>query len=166
MIKLPGKYLYHYYSQKFCSNIGKIFTDNCKENNCKITGVPDENIILNGDEIEKCLSKELNKSADRIIISSSDDNLSVFVCELSKGKRNPEVIKSKIEHTANHIVNVFKGSDFEINDLHCFYVGQYDDLYKGVLKKKSPVVKIPNFKKHNLLIKRFNCGISFEELIN
>lgn len=80
-------FLLNYYSNKNCS-IDKIFVDNCKENNCKITNLSNVDIILNGDEIEKCLTKYSDKSANRIIISSKDNELTIVVCELSKGKRN------------------------------------------------------------------------------
>ncbi|MBQ8017764.1 MAG: hypothetical protein IJ258_06620 [Methanobrevibacter sp.] len=57
------KFLQRYYSNKSCK-IDKIFTNNCKENNCKISNVSQDNVILDGDEIEKCLTKHLKNSAD------------------------------------------------------------------------------------------------------
>lgn len=157
-------YLYKYYSD--CSNIDKIFVNDCRENNCRVVDVPNDNIILDGDEIENCLSKHLDNSADRIILCLSVDGVDIHICELSKGKRHPEVIKRKMEHTSNHIVNVINESKFGINSLKYSYIGQYEDLYKGLMKKKSPVIKIPHLNKYNIIIKRFNCGISFDKLIN
>ena len=156
-------FLYRYYSDNNCC-VDKIFTDNCKQNKCKITKVSKENIILNGDEIEICLSNQLNNSADRIIISSQGRKLSIIVCELSKGKRDPDLIKRKIENTSNHIVDILKDSEFEILHFRCCYVGQYEDLYKGVMKKKSPVVRISNLNSHNIMINRFDCGVSFDKV--
>jgi len=157
------KFLQRYYSNKNCW-IDKVFTDNCKENNCKISNVSHDSVILDGDEIEKCLTKHLKNSADRIIISSNGNELTIVVCELSKGKCNPEMIKRKIEHTSNHIADILKGSEFEIVHFRCCFVGQYEDIYKGVMKKKSPVVRISNLKMHNIVINRFDCGVSFDKL--
>lgn len=166
MIKLPYDYLYDHYSKKNCFNLEKIFIDNCEENNCKISNLPNDCIYLHGDEIEKCLSGILDKSADRIIIRKNmgGNKLDIFVCELSNGKRNPKVIEEKIKHTANHIVSVINGSKFKINDFKCFYIGQYEDLYKGLMKKKSPVIKINGLNINKIRIKRLNCGTSFDKL--
>ena len=159
------QYLHDYYTRN-CFNSDKIFTTDSKENNCNIIDIFHDYFMLDGDEIEKCLSNILNNSADRIIISNNPDELNIFVCELSKGKRNPDVIKNKLVHTCEHIVTVIGGSDFEIKNLKCCYIGQYEDVYKGVLKKKSPVMKIPNFDKYNVIVHRFNCGTSFNQLIS
>lgn len=163
---MPYEYLYNCYSQKDCFNLDKIFINDCDENNCKISNIPQDAIFLNGDEIEKCLSGILDKSADRIIIKKdiNENKLNIYICELSKGKRNPKVIEDKIKNTANHIVSVINRSKFEINEFKCFYIGQYEDLYKGLMKKKSPVIKINGLKINKIRIKRFNCGISFDKL--
>ena len=166
VIKLPYEHIYNYYSQKNCFNLEKIFVDDCEENNCKISNPPNDCILLDGDEIEKCLSGILDKSADRIIIkkNASGNKLDIYVCELSHGKRNPKVIENKIKNTANHIVSVIKPCEFEINEFKCFYIGQYEDLYKGLMKKKSPVIKINGLNINKIRIKRFNCGTSFDRL--
>ena len=45
------------------------------------------------------------------------------------------------------------------------FIGQYSDLYKGLMKKKSPVIKINGLNINKIRIKRYNCGISFDKLI-
>ena len=91
------------------------------------------------------------------------NKLDIYVCELSNGKRNPKVIEEKIKHTANHIVSVIS-SEFKINEFKCFYIGQYEDLHKGLMKKKSPVIKINGHNINKIRIKRFNCGTAFDKL--
>ena len=116
---------------------------------------------------EKCFSNvQLDNSADRIIILNNGDNaVDILVCELSKGERHPKLIEDKIINTSEHIVNCFKSSDFEINRFKCCYVGQYESIYKGVMKKKTPTIKIPNFNRKNIMIKRVNCESSFYEVM-
>ena len=163
---MPYKYFYNYYSQKDCFNLDKIFINDCEENNCKISNIPQDSIFLDGDEIEKCLSWILDQSTDRIIIKKNinRNKLDIYICELSHGKRNPKVIENKIKNTANHSVNVINRCEFEINEFKCFYIGQYEDLYKGLMKKKTPVIKINGLNINKIRIKRFNCGISFNRL--
>ena len=129
MIKLIHDYLYSYYSQINCFNLDKIFINDCEENNCKISNLPRNCIFLDGDEIEKCLSGILDRSADRIIIKENiDGKLDIYICELSHGKRKPKVIEDKIKNTANHIVGIINRSEFEIKEFKCFYIGQYEDV--------------------------------------
>ena len=159
---MPGTFLYEYFSDK-CENFDKIFTDNCEENGCKLTGIPQESIILDGDNIERCFSsQQLSNSADRIIISETDDNnLDILVCELSRGKRSPQVIENKIINTSNQIVDIIKNSDFKINNFKCCYVGQYDNRYKKLMRRKSPAINIDGINLKNIMIKRVNCGSDF-----
>ncbi len=168
MISLPKEFFHKFYSKKKFSKSKKIFAKDCKENNCKIIDLPKNYIFLNGDEIEKCLSGVLNKSADRIIIpeeADEDNKIDIIVCELSKGTKSQDEVKDKIINTSEHIVCVVNNkSDFEIKSFKCFYIGNYEEMDLALVKKKTPTINVRGLNIYNILIDNYQCGVSFNDL--
>ena len=163
------KYFFHdFYSKNKFLKSKKIFTNNCKERTCKIIDLPKNYIFLDGDEIEKCLSGVLNKSADIIIIpeeADEDNKIDIIVCELCKGTKGIDEVKNKIRNTSEHIVCVVNNfSDFEIGSFKCFYIGGYEKIDLPTLKKKTPTINIEGLNMYNILIDNYPCGVSFNEL--
>ena len=163
---MPKRFLHDYYAKRDCSNLEDIFVNDCYENNCQLNNVPSDSIILNGDEIEDCLSDVRDNSADRIIISPDKDSrkIDVLVCELSSGRRKRKLIENKIKNSAQHIINVFNRSEFEISNFRCCFIGKYEK-HKGLIKSKNPIgVKVNGINKKMILIQNRPCGFSFDKL--
>lgn len=110
------KILRDYYSSGVFQNSSDIFKRRCKERKCILKGNFEDYVILNGDEIEKHLSKNENKSTDCIIVDKTvDENNSVgiILCELCAGSKDYKEVREKIINSAEHILDVFK--TFEVN---------------------------------------------------
>ena len=67
------KMLNDYYSSEKFKNVASVFKKKCREHNCILKGNLDEYIVLDGDEIEKCLSGNKKKSTECIIIDKMPD---------------------------------------------------------------------------------------------
>ena len=155
-----------YYSSEKFKNVASVFKKKCREHNCILKGNLDEYIVLDGDEIEKCLSGNKKKSTDCIIIDKmpdEDNNVEVVLCELCRGSKDFNEVKEKIINSAEHIVEVFNDSQFDICRLKCCYLGKYGD-YKRSHKLIAKPINIRGFSSNDVLIENYNCGTDIETL--
>ena len=151
-----------YYSKpKFRNCKWKIFENDCKDEGCKLHGHFNDYIILNGDNIKRCLKKD-EKSVDRIIFlkESKDKNVDVTLCELTSDKKKYSDVVEKIKASGEYIFCVLKKLGYKIRKFHCIFVGKYKN---NKLVKNKPF-SIPNTGKNNLVIKKFNCGEEFSQI--
>lgn len=151
----------NYYSRPEFNNCKlKIFENDCEDEGCKLHGHFNDYIILNGDNIKKCLKKD-EKSVDRIIFlkESKNKNVEVILCELSEKKKYTDVVE-KIKRSWEYIFCVLDELGYKIKKFYCIFVGKYKN---NNLVKNKPF-SIPNTGKHNLVIKKLNCGDEFSEI--
>jgi len=84
VILLPEEIIRNYFNrQPFSDNKLSIFEHDCKDKGCELKGNFEDYIILNGDNIKRCL-KINQKSVDRIIFTkkASNNKLVFFVSYL------------------------------------------------------------------------------------
>lgn len=162
------KILRDYYSAGVFQNSSDIFKRRCKERKCILKGNFEDYVILNGDEIEKHLSKNENKSTDCIIVDKTvDENNSVgiILCELCEGSKDYKEVREKIINSAEHILDVFKTFEVNVSCLKCCYLGKYEN-YKRSVKFISKPIHIQGFDRHDVLIENFSCGADIETIKN
>lgn len=155
-----------YYSSGEFQNASSIFKKRCRENNCILKGNLEDYIILDGDEIEKYVSRSKRKSTDCILIDKVADcegNVDVILCELCKGSKDFIEVREKITASAEHIVCVISRIGLKIKTLKCCYLGKYGD-YNMALKLISKPIHIHGFDNYDVLIENFSCGTNIETL--
>lgn len=138
-----------------------VLMHDCEDNGCRLTGNFKDCIILNGDNIKKSLKRD-EKSVDRIIIikKAPDNKIDLVLCELTKSEKKYNVVVEKIKTSGQYILNVLKELGFKIRDIKCVYVGKY----KNPKRVKEKPFSIPGSGKHNLTIKKLNCGNEFSRI--
>ncbi|MDO5860158.1 hypothetical protein [Methanobrevibacter sp.] len=150
--------LKEYYSSGVFKDSSEIFKKRCRERKCILKGNFDDYIILDGDEIEKCLSKNKNKSTDCILIDKNADknnNVEIILCELCVGSKDYKNVRNKIINSAERIVDVFRTLGIGVGSLKCCYLGKYEN-YKRSIKLISKPILIHGFNRHDILIENFS----------
>lgn len=165
MISLPRQMLYKHYSNDviFRKNIDKIFKDKCSQG-CALKGDLRDYVILDGDEIKDCMKeKDGIKSVDCILINKNfEGKINILLCELDGGKSGKSVteVKKKMQDSGKHIFNIFKESEFKINEFKCLYLGRYS--FKPT-KPSLIRVSIEGSGRHNIIILNKGCGFTLPD---
>lgn len=160
---MPEEIIRNYFNrQPFSDNKLSIFEHDCKNKGCELKGNFEDYIILNGDNIKRCL-KINQKSVDRIIFTkkASNNKLDIILCELSGGKKRYTDVVKKVRYSGEYILKIFNEYGFKINDFVCIYLGNYKNENRLLITPFS----IPGFHRNDIMINHARCGSDISEFV-
>lgn len=139
-----------------------IIEDNCEDEGCKLKGDFNDYIILNGDNIIKCL-KTNEKSVDRILIMKTlpNNKVDIILCELTRGEKRYNTVVEKIKRSGAYMVNVLYGLGLKIRNFKCIFLGEY----KNSKRVKPKAFSISGFHRNDIKIEKHPCGSELSKII-
>jgi len=140
-IEDPAKSIKKFYEQNIFTK--KCFRRRCGGKGAKLTGATSSNyIILDGDEIKKCLKKE-EQSADCVLIKHVYENEEViYFIELTSGSHHWKKILSKLQNTYQRIHYAFENMDLSHPRADFLYIGRLVSAREySILKSKEIITE-------------------------